>query len=153
LLSLSSSPSSSTTSSSYSFLDQRIPLLNEVWKSVSKGSDITSFINCCSVWIELTHAIYSERELFVILSSLTGRLRDTNQSLPTLGALYDSIIPDQALSSLEGILSSLLAPTSKVASAMLGSAHLLQLIDHFKSTKKVLICKVMHLQQLQNPRL
>jgi len=135
-------------------LDQRIPLLNEVWKVVSKGSgDITSFISCCSAWLELTLAYYSDREIFVILASLTSRLQEeeTQQSITNHHYYHhDWSLPDIALSSLEGILSILLAPSSKVSSAVLGSAYLLQLIDNFKGTKKVLICKVC-MKKLQNP--
>ena len=154
----SSSPPSSPLPLPY--LDQRIPLLNEVWKVVCKGrGDITSFINCCSAWLELTLAYYSDREIFVILASLASRLKEEEeaeeeaQQSTTLHHLHqhhhDWSLPDIALSSLEGILSILLAPSSKVSSAVLGSAYLLQLIDNFKGTKKVLICKV-YMEYLQN---
>jgi len=87
--------------------------------------------------------------MFVILASLTSTLKEaqsthsTTTTTPGVFSLsHDWTLPEQALSSLESILSTLLSPSSKVTSSVLGSAYLLQLLDNFKGTKKVLICKV-----------
>ena len=57
--------------------EQRLPLLNEVWKVVLKSTDILAFVRCSFAWLDLVQRYYSEREMYVLLGNLASRLEDT----------------------------------------------------------------------------
>lgn len=57
--------------------EQRLPLLNEVWKVVSKSSDILGYVRCSYAWLDLVQKYYSEREMYVLLGNLSLRLEET----------------------------------------------------------------------------
>lgn len=57
--------------------EQRLPLLNEVWKVVAKSSDILGYVRCSYAWLDLVQKYYSEREMYVLLGNLSLRLEET----------------------------------------------------------------------------
>ena len=57
--------------------EQRLPLLNEVWKVVSKSTDILGYVRCSYAWLDLVQKYYSEREMYVLLGNLSVRLEET----------------------------------------------------------------------------
>lgn len=108
--------------------DQRAPLLNDIWKIVSKSSELLPFIKCTSAWLDVVQKHYSERELMVLLAGLAGRVGGG--------------VPDEAQPLLEGLLGSLIGQSSTFGSAVLTSEHLLKILDVFKGSKKIQLCKV-----------
>lgn len=82
-----------------------MPLLNDVWKYVSRSptgtlSELTSFIRCAAHWINVVQQHYGEKELSVLLSSLSQKL----QAFVVAGTELDNSI----FQLLEAILSSLI---------------------------------------------
>lgn len=60
--------------------EQRLPLLNDVWKYVSRSptaslAELTSFVRCAAHWINVVQQHYGEKELSVLLSSLSQKLQ------------------------------------------------------------------------------
>ena len=113
--------------------EQRMPVLNEVWKVVSKActpAKISSYVRCNAAWMDLVQRHYSERELMILLSDLTSKLGGVEGDLP-----------DETLRVLENILSSLIASkTGNIGQAILTSEHLLKIMDMFKGPRKVTLC-------------
>jgi hypothetical protein len=57
--------------------EQRLQLLNDVWKVVSKSTDILAYVRCSYAWLDLVQRYYSEREMYVLLGNLALRLEET----------------------------------------------------------------------------
>jgi hypothetical protein len=51
-----------------------VQVLNDVWKVVSKSTDLLSYVKCSGAWLDLVQKYYSQRELAVLLSNLCSRL-------------------------------------------------------------------------------
>lgn len=113
--------------------EQRLPLLNEVWKVVSKSDKIGSYVRCSSAWLDMVARHYSEKEMLILLADLSAKLQ-----------AHVGEFSEVVLSNLENLLSNLLNKNSGVASAVLTSEHLLKILDVFKGSKKVGLCKVSH---------
>jgi len=47
--------------------EQRLTLLNEVWKIVTRCDDLPMYISCATAWLELLLRHYSEREVTILL--------------------------------------------------------------------------------------
>ena len=112
--------------------EQRMAVLNEVWKVVSKqgsGEKLASYVRCSAVWMELVQRHYTERELLILLSDLTTKLGEV-----------DGDLPDDILRVLENILSAIIGKTSVFGSTVLTSNHLLKIMDMFKGPRKVTLC-------------
>jgi len=117
--------------------EQRLPLLNEVWKVVGKCDKIGSYVRCSSAWLDVVSRHYSEKEMLVLLSDLSSKL-EANQ-----GKEYS----DATVRQLENLLTSLLSSKgnsagSSSSAAVLTSDHLLKILDVFKGSRKVGLCKV-----------
>jgi len=110
--------------------EQRLPLLNDVWKAVSKSDDIGGYIRCCSAWLEVIHRHYSERECQILLTDLTLKLDALNSELK-----------EDDMRQLEVLLRGLIQQASMSGSSLLTSDHLLKILDFFKGSKKVELCK------------
>ena len=96
--------------------DQKIPLLNEIWRVVAKCEDISSYILCASVWLEMTYKHYSEREVMILLGDLTPRFQ---------GKIPD--LSDKILRQFEVVISILIAgPNISLRNVILQSDHLLK---------------------------
>ena len=54
--------------------DQRLPLLNEVWKVVTKEEDLSVYSECAATFVELLLKHYSDREVQIILKDLVRHL-------------------------------------------------------------------------------
>jgi hypothetical protein len=55
--------------------EQRLPLLNEAWKVVSKCEDLLIYVQCASSWLDATQKHYSERETLILLADLGTKLQ------------------------------------------------------------------------------
>eukprot|EP00601_Ochromonadales_sp_CCMP2298_P014801 CAMPEP_0173217416 /NCGR_PEP_ID=MMETSP1142-20121109/486_1 /TAXON_ID=483371 /ORGANISM="non described non described, Strain CCMP2298" /LENGTH=535 /DNA_ID=CAMNT_0014144999 /DNA_START=91 /DNA_END=1696 /DNA_ORIENTATION=- len=113
--------------------EQRLPLLNEVWKTASKSTDMPSYVKCCGAWLDLVQKYYSEREMYVLLASLSTRLQEEYDMGGEGGA-------DAVLALLENLISSLIGQSGTFGTAVLTSEHLLRILDLFKGPKRVLLC-------------
>lgn len=111
--------------------DQRLQLLNDVWKIVSKSEDIGGYIQCSAAWLEVIHRHYSERETMILLTDLTLKL----SNLPTN-------LREDDLKYLETLFKGLLTQAASADSTLLTTDHLLKILDSFTGAKRVELCKV-----------
>lgn len=115
--------------------EQKIPLLNDVWKLVSKTEDIGSYIECCASWLDCVQRHYSEREMLILLSDLSIKVQSYIQS-------NTGDLPDIVQRRLESIIITLIGSSSAGGpSAILTSDNLLKILDAFTGTKRVTLCK------------
>jgi hypothetical protein len=118
--------------------DQRLPLLNEIWKVVAKCDNLVSYVTCCTYWLDCAKKHYSEREVLIILGDLASKL--SSQASAT-GAM-SSDIPEVVQRQLEVIVHSLItAPSTEDSTSLLTSESLMKILDTFNSLKKIEICK------------
>jgi hypothetical protein len=115
---------------------QKLMILNEVWKAVSKCEEINAYIRCAVVWIEIIQKYYTSRELLVILSNLGLKL-DKHM------ALNNNEVSDYIQKNVEAMLVTLLNDKdSSAGNVLLSSEHILKILDIFSTSKKTKICKV-----------
>lgn len=128
--------------------EQRIPLLNEVWKVVSKTDDIAAYIRCCTAWVDVVQKHYSDRELLILMSDCSNKLSNFKAN--------GGEVPESVSSYLEALVTSLMTgfggsnkseggDTTYNIDAIFTSEHFLKILDVFKGPRKVAICKdIMH---------
>eukprot|EP01038_Epipyxis_sp_PR26KG_P006507 gene6507-8945_t len=122
--------------------DQRLPLLNEVWKIVLKSTDMLPYVRCCYAWLDVIQKYYSEREMMILLSNLSIRLTTTlGGSDPTSYLTQQPVLSEAVMQQLEALVKSLIGQSSTFGTAVLTSEHLLKILDSFKGSKKVSLCK------------
>jgi hypothetical protein len=110
--------------------EQRLPLLNEVWKVVSKCEDLLVYVQCASAWLDAAMKHYSERETLILLADLGTKL-----------AAYAGVeLSEPVQKYLESIVTSLLSNTPS-GSSILTSDNLLKILDIFTGHRKVELCK------------
>jgi hypothetical protein len=110
--------------------DQRLQLLNDVWKVVSKSEDIGGYIQCSAAWLEVIHRHYSERETMILLTDLTLKLSN----------LMNELCEDD-LRYLETLLKGLITQAASADSTLLTTDHLLKILDCFTGSRRVEMCK------------
>lgn len=131
--------------------DQRIAILNEIWKIVSKSNDLIQFVRCTTSWLELIQKAYSDRELLVLLGSLSNRLStafanasggnansSSSSSANATANLEQALEP--VMKELESMITGLLSSPT-YSSIILSSEYLLKLLDIFKGAQKVQLSK------------
>ena len=111
--------------------DQRLQLLNDVWKVVSKSDDIGAYIKCSAAWLEVIHRHYSDRECQILLADLTLKLSNMGVELKEDHLLH-----------LEALVRTLLGQSGATNSTFLTSDHMLKIVDYFSGSKRVELCKV-----------
>jgi hypothetical protein len=156
--------------------EQRLPVLNEVWKTVSKGNDMVAYIRCCHVWLQIVMKYYTERELMILLGSLTSKLSQTiitssgvtsSAGGTTSGAgTLDQETYEKVSVQVENILRSLLsngmvggdagdapaaanAEQTNYTGLILTSEYFLKIMDVFKGARKVQLCRVSMLYSIE----
>lgn len=117
--------------------EQRLQLLNEVWKIVAKSTDLLQYVKCSYAWLDLVQKFYSEREMFVLLQNLASRLVESSST----NSDARTEVPEPVLMQLENLISSLIGQSSTFGTAVLTSEDLLKILDAFKGPKKVSLCK------------
>jgi hypothetical protein len=126
--------------------DQRLPLLNEVWKTVTKelkdkaeslltagGSNnslLGNFITVTAAWLDCVQRHYSEREMLVLLGSLAQKLKALGQD-----------VPDNIQQQLESLFTSLIGQSNTFGASIFTSEHILSLLDVLKGTRKTQLCR------------
>ena len=108
--------------------DQRLPILNEVWKTVTREPDLAKYTACCAVWIEFTLVHYSEREVMILLRDLVRHLDSGDTS------------KEAVLKPLESIVKHITAHSNDFG-ALLTSDYFIAILGMFKSERKSGICK------------
>ena len=109
--------------------DQRLPLLNDIWKVVSKSEDIGAYIRCSSAWFEVLHKHYSEREVLILLKDLSIKLRALDGP--------ESVRKDD-LRFLDSLFHGLVTNCCKI---LLASEHLFKILDFFPTNRRVELSK------------
>jgi anti-sigma28 factor (negative regulator of flagellin synthesis) len=130
--------------------DLRIPVLNEVWKIVSKSNDLLQYVKCASVWLALVQKYYSEREMIVILGQVSNRITSASSGEGGGESGSNDQFIEPVAKQVELMITDLIGQSSTFGSAVLSSEHLLKMLDIFKGIQKVQLCKVSHLSFLCN---
>jgi hypothetical protein len=109
--------------------DQRLVLLNEVWKAVAKLKNATEYIGCVDVWIEFVLKCFGRRELNTVL-----------------GDIIKHMMPDRAYEEhyqqLQSIMSKILLRRSTNFGDLFAHDKFMPFIDMFqKESVKVEVCK------------
>jgi len=113
--------------------DQKIPLLNEIWKIVSKVDDLNIYLSSCVAWLEVTNRHYSERETLILLSDLSNRLSTFQKSSTSL------VVNDENIRYIENAIN--LFMSSSIGITILSTDYLLRIIDILPDYKKTNLCK------------
>jgi hypothetical protein len=111
--------------------DQRLPVLNEVWKHVKIEKDIKHYTKCSAVYIELLLKHYSEREVTILLKDLIKHVKEVeieakNEIMPVLEKIVTLVITN-----------------TNDFGVIVTSEHFLALMDLFRGTKQLDVCKNM----------
>lgn len=144
--------------------EQRLPVLNEVWKMVTKGQDLVVYSKCVHVWISVVMKYYSEREVIILISNLVTKLtafwQQSQSNTITITSPSNTAdsneIQEQILFQVEGILQTLFTPVPVSNSneggtavevggymlVMLTSEYFLKLLDLFRGNRKIVLCRV-----------
>jgi len=103
--------------------DQRLLVLNEVWKVVTKCDDIAQYIMCAKEWLEVVVLHYSSLELNVLMRDIVKHLQNSEE--------------DEVLAkALDPLVQLLVRHSYDYNGAILKSGELLQILDKFKNSHK-----------------
>ena len=113
---------------------QRVGVLNECWKIVTKDSDLPKYATCCSIWVQLTLEHYQEKHVQTLLKDFVKHIRLAE----TLGQSdqLELIVKD-----LEVVVDCITASSLDGFGGVITSSYFMQLLDLFKSDKKTLLLK------------
>lgn len=109
--------------------EQKMQVLNDVWKAVSRVESIGGYVQCGVVWMEVVMKHYSEREAMVMFAGVANKMTTAVE------------LSEREARLLELLLRSLLTPTSALGGLLLTSEHLLKILDIFKGARKVDLCR------------
>jgi len=108
---------------------QRLLVLNEVWKVVTKCDDLKQYISCATEWLEVVLHHYSSMELNVL----------TRDVVKHLSAANPEEIDSYAF--LEPLVKLLVHHCYDYNGVIFKSGELLQILDKFKESRKAEHCK------------
>jgi hypothetical protein len=108
---------------------QRMSVLNESWKIVTKFEDLEAYASCAAAWIDFTLQHYQDKHVLVLLKDLVRHVRAEGD-----GSAKKIVTP------LERVVSSV-TKYSSTFGEILTSQYFLQLLDLFQSDKKTDMCK------------
>ena len=111
--------------------DQRLPLLNDVWNHVRHIHDLTQYTKCAVIYIELLLKHYSEKEVLILLKDVVKHVKNAS-----------SQSRQDVMSYLELIIGAIVKSTSDFG-LIVTSDHFLYIMDLFRETKQVEVCKYM----------
>ena len=112
--------------------DQKMPLLNEVWKAVSKLNNLPVYVKCSAAFIELALRHFKEKEVLILLKDLLRHLQPHGVE----GALA---VADDLNRVCRAVCEH---SQSKIASqSLLTSDQFMRIMDLFKGEKKAELCK------------
>ena len=111
--------------------EQRMLVLNEVWKVVTKCDDLKTYISCSTAWLEVVLHHYSSLELNVLLRDVVKHLVVAEQEGQVEGIGKD----------LEPLVKLLVHHCYDFNGVILKSGELLAILDKFKESRKAEHCK------------
>ena len=127
--------------------DQRMSLLNEVWKAVSKLNNLPVYVKCSAAFVELAMCHYKEKEVLILLKDLLRHLNPHGVE----GALSVSDDLDRVCRAVcersEPGGKKLTAASFTSSSGDFGFSSILtsdqfcRIMDLFKGEKKIELCK------------
>jgi anti-sigma28 factor (negative regulator of flagellin synthesis) len=129
--------------------DLRLPILNDVWKIVSKHPDLLQYVKCAVVWLDFVQKHYGEREIIVLLGQVSSRVSSSiaggkvNSSSSGGGSSEEEtdVNLEPITKQIELLITHLIGQSSSFGSAVLSSESLLKMLDIFKGIQKVQLCK------------
>lgn len=110
--------------------DQRLQVLNEVWKVVTKCDNLKQYIKCSTAWFDVIIHHYSALELNVLLRDMVKHLSSADgDELSSVGKELDPLVK------------LLVDHCYDFNGAILISGELLLILDKFKESRKAEHCK------------
>ena len=101
-----------------------------MWKVVAKCDVLPEYVSCAATWLDILLKHYSDREVLILLQDVTRHIEEADQA-----AL------DEAAPKLEHLVMILIQHCKSFGGNILTSEHLHKLLDCFKATRKVEMCK------------
>jgi len=122
--------------------EQRLAVLNDVWKVAAKCVDFGDYILCATAWLDVLLKHYSQREVRILLGDV---IRHVDAAVLS-GALQQAGevgLDGRGMRRLEDLVEVLVAACADagLSSVVLASDHLLKLMDLFRLQRKVEIAK------------
>lgn len=99
---------------------QRLPLLNDVWKVVTRCNDLADYVSCASRWLDCLLKHYTDREVSLLLGDVIEHVKAAEASTPELEDLVQMLVQ---------------------SCTMIANEHVLSLLDVFRPHRKVQIAK------------
>ena len=109
--------------------NQRMSVLNETWKIVTKFNELEPYASCTAAWIDMALKHYQEKHVLILLKDLVRHIRAEGD-----GSAKRIVV------SLEKVVTSV-TKHSTTFGEVLTSQYFLQLLDLFRSDKKTDMCK------------
>ncbi len=109
--------------------NQRMVVLNEVWRVVTKEKDIRTYVAAAASWMEVVVEHYSYLEVSVIMRDVVRHLNEDDAEVEGVGK------------ELEPLVQLLVKHSYDYSGAILKSGELLQVLDKFKESRKGEHCK------------
>ena len=110
--------------------NQRLLLLNEVWKVVTKCKNLKHYILCATKWFEVIILHYTPMELNVLLRDMVRHLEAApNEEADACGAELDPLVK------------LLVSHCYDFSAFILTSSEFLLILDKFKARQKAIHCK------------
>ena len=109
--------------------NQRMTVLNESWKIVTKFTDLEAYASCAATWIDMLLQHYQDKHVLILLKDLVRHVRSKG---------------DDAAKTIVTPLERVVASVTKYSSnfgEILTSQYFLQLLDLFQSERKTDMCK------------
>lgn len=106
--------------------DQRLPLLNETWRMVTKAGPelLSEYVACTAAWMGLASAAYGTREVCIMLTDL-GRHMDAalaaSGGVGGMEGLLDTPMAQEALESIMATILGLMRREGEAVAALLTS--------------------------------
>ena len=110
--------------------EQRLQILNEVWKVVTRCDVLSEYVPCAAVWLDVLLQYYSDREVQILLEDVTRHVEQA-----------DPVEVDEVAMKLEHLVTIVIQHSKTGAGGLVTSEHLHKILDYMKSNRKVEICK------------
>ncbi len=110
--------------------EQRLTVLNEVWKVVTRCDDLPTYIACASAWLDVLLRHYSEREVLILLRDVVRHVEVAEMAHLEL-----------SMRNLEQLVTVLVQRSTSFGGVLLTSEYMLKLLDVLKPSRKVEISK------------
>ena len=127
--------------------EEKLSVLNDVWKVVRKANDLTTFLLSASAWIKVTLSQCTDRETTVLLKELTARLGAESRLMN--GA---ETLSEEAEKELDSLLLQIARvslcpdPITGSCSSLLGAGFVNTILESFPKLRQIELCRVRNIQ-------